>query len=163
MSIRDIDLANLSNLSYLDIPPKLEWKFKKSGEISMKDFADHYLRPDIMKDEFDLSNIQDQAKIAALKECQTGAYKDFKIVDYQNNNGGDGFVGFAIETTPGNVIISSRGSEAPDLEKPDLDTKMEDWTDNLKTTIMQETNQQKEAKEFINRVGLMERDGEKYK
>ncbi|MBB6716902.1 hypothetical protein, partial [Clostridium gasigenes] len=145
MSIRDVDLANFSNLSYLDIKFDIKDKFEQSGELSMKDFADYYLRSDIMKDEFDLSNIQDQAKIAALKECQTGAYKDFKIIDYQNNNGGDGFVGFAIETTPGNVIISSRGSEAPDPEKPDLATKMEDWTDNLKTTIMQETNQQKEA------------------
>ncbi|MBB6716901.1 hypothetical protein, partial [Clostridium gasigenes] len=87
MNIRDVDLANFSNLSYLDIRDKLQVIFDKSGEISMKDFADYYLRPDIMKAEFDLSNIQDQAKIAALKECQTGAYKDFKIVDYQNNNG----------------------------------------------------------------------------
>ncbi|MBB6716894.1 hypothetical protein [Clostridium gasigenes] len=106
MSIRDVDLANFSNLSYLNILDKLKDKFEQSGELSMKYFADYYLRPDIMKDNFDLSDINDQAKIAALKECQTGAYKDFKIVDYQNNNGGDGFVGFAIETTPGKNFIN---------------------------------------------------------
>ncbi|MBB6716884.1 hypothetical protein [Clostridium gasigenes] len=106
MRIRDIDLANFSNLSYLNIPPELWRQLKDLGELSMKEFADYYLSDEVMKKEFDLSDINDQAKIAALKECQTGAYKNFKIVDYQNNNGGDGFVGFAIETTPGKNFIN---------------------------------------------------------
>ncbi|MBB6716897.1 hypothetical protein, partial [Clostridium gasigenes] len=69
MSIRDIDLANFSNLSYLDIKLELKRSFEDSGEISMKEFADYYLSDEVMKKEFDLSDINDQAKIAALKEC----------------------------------------------------------------------------------------------
>ncbi|MBB6716910.1 hypothetical protein, partial [Clostridium gasigenes] len=66
MSIRDVDLANFSNLSYLNIQLDIKDRFDKSGELSMKEFADYYLSDEVMKKEFDLSDINDQAKIAAL-------------------------------------------------------------------------------------------------
>lgn len=149
--MNDIDLSELANISYLDVKYDLEKYFNKK-ELTMGKLADYYLnREDI---EFKKDNIQDQAIIAALKKYQNEPYRSFKVVDYENNNGTDGLVCLAIETTPGNIVIASRGSEMPGENS--IGVGGEDWDDNIKSAGMIETMQQAKAKEFINRVGAMD-------
>lgn len=156
MSISDKQLADFSNLSYLDIPTDLLDIFDDGQNIPIKQLADYYLS-DKNPGKFKCDDIQDQRIISILKECQNGAYSDYEIINYDNKNDGDGFVGYAIKTPDDEIIIASRGSEMPygeEDEIPDsisnnLKPTWEDWIDNFKISIQGETAQQASAKEFL--------------
>ena len=160
MGITDKELADFSDLSYVNIPKDLIKEFKKVGSLPIKELADYYLS-DTNPGKFKYDDIQDQRIISILKECQSGAYSDYEIVNYDNKNDGDGFVGYAIKTSNNEIIIASRGSEMPygeEDEIPDsvsnnLKPTWEDWIDNFKISAQCETTQQASAKEFLKVVG----------
>lgn len=156
MGITDKELADFSDLSYLNIPDELTKSLKKGESLPIKELADYYLG-DKNPGKFKYDDIQDQRIISILKECQNGAYSDYEIISYDNKNDGDGFVGYAIKTSDDEIIIASRGSEMPygeEDEIPDsvsnnLKPTWEDWIDNFKISIQGETAQQASAKEFL--------------
>lgn len=159
MGISDKELADFSDFSYIDIPLRLRAKLEANGSLSIKELADYYLS-DKNPGKFKCDDIQDQRIISILKECQNGAYSDYEIINYDNKNDGDGFVGYAIKTPDDEIIIASRGSEMPygkEDEIPDSvignEPTWEDWIDNFKISIQGETAQQASAKEFLKVVG----------
>lgn len=150
--MNDIELSELSNISYLDMKGQLKDMYD-AGKLTMGKISDFYLSDEGKY--FEKDNIQDQAIIAALKKYQNPPYSEYKVVDYENNNGTDGLVCIAVETIDGNIVVASRGSETPDENSGGL-LGMEDWLDNLRSAIEIETLQQAQAKAFIDRVGAME-------
>lgn len=145
-SIKDITLGEFSNLSYIDLPRDLEIDLDSGREIPLKEFADRCMEQiEAIEDPLRKQEIQD-----VVSKCQNGEYKDYKIVYYDNDNGKSGFVGYAIETNTGELIIASRGSELPDEKQ---DRSWEDWTDNVEMSIEYETIQQGVARKFVNEIG----------
>ena len=159
MGITDKELADFSDLSYVNIPKDLIKEFKKVGSLPIKELADYYLS-DTNPGKFKYDDIQDQRIISILKECQNGAYSDYEIINYDNKNDGDGFVGYAIKTPDDEIIIASRGSEMPYGEEEEIPDSVigneptwQDWIDNFKISIQGEIAQQASAKEFLKVVG----------
>ena len=81
MGIRDKELADFSDFSYVDIPEILREKFERNGVLSIKQLADYYLS-DTNPGKFKYDDIQDQRIISILKECQNGAYGNYEIRGY---------------------------------------------------------------------------------
>ena len=81
MSISDKQLADFSDLSYLDIPKHLLDSFNDGKNILIKQLADYYLS-DKNPGKFKYDDIQDQRIISILKECQNGAYGNYEIRGY---------------------------------------------------------------------------------
>ena len=83
MGITDKELADFSDLSYLNIPDELTKSLKKGESLPIKELADYYLG-DKNPGKFKYDDIQDQRIISILKECQNGAYSDYEIISYDN-------------------------------------------------------------------------------
>ena len=150
-SIKDKTLGEFSNLSYTDLDPKLIEDLDIGVEVTLKDHADICIDYYLEREKSGNLSYQEQDILNVLKKCQSGEYKDYKIKKYENGNNKTGFVGYAIETKPGELIITSRGSEVPGEE---TDKGWEDWIDNVQISTKYETDQQKAAKDFLNEVGL---------
>ena len=150
-SIKDITLGEFANLSYVDLTDKLRKKVQDGIEVTLKDLADSEIDYYLDREKSGEISYQEQDILNVLKKCQSGEYKDYKIKKYENGNNKTGFVGYAIETKPGELIITSRGSEVPGEE---TDKGWEDWIDNVQISTKYETDQQKAAKDFLNEVGL---------
>ena len=150
-SIKDITLSEFANLSYIDLPLSLDEDLKKGVKITLKDLADSKIDYYLDREKSGEISYQEQDILNVLKKCQSGEYKDYIIKKYENGNNKSGFVGYAIETKPGELIITSRGSEVPGES---ADKGWEDWIDNVQISTKYETDQQKAAKDFLNEVGL---------
>lgn len=149
--IKDVTLGEVANLSYIDLPTDLGDELKKGGEITLKDLSEFCIDDYLDKEKNGTISYQEQDILNTLKKCQDGEYKDYKIKGYENDNGNTGFVGYAIETKPGEVIIASRGSEVPGAN---TENGWEDWIDNVQIATKYETIQQEAAKGFLNEVGV---------
>ena len=150
-SIKDITLGEFANLSYVDLPSELMAKIDSEIGVTLKELADSKIDYYLDREKSGEISYQEQDILNVLKKCQSGEYKDYIIKDYENDNSKTGFVGYAIETRPGEVIIASRGSEVPG---ENADKGWEDWIDNVQISTKYETDQQKAAKDFLNEVGL---------
>ena len=85
MSVSDKELADFSDLCYLDLPNVL-WDYLMKPDIEsipIKELADYYLS-DNNPGKFKYDDIQDQRIISILKECQNGAYSNYEIISYDN-------------------------------------------------------------------------------
>ena len=100
-TIKDISLGEFANLSYVDLPYELDVKVKNTANITLEELADSCI--DKYSNE---ESYQKQDILNVLRKYQSGEYKDYKIVDYDNDNGKTGFVGYAIETNTGELIIT---------------------------------------------------------
>ena len=95
--IKDITLGEFSNLSYIDLPPKLIEDLKKGKQIQLKDLADISIDDYLAEEKSGEISYKDQDILNVLRKCQSGEYKDYKIVDYYNDNGKSGFVGMPLK------------------------------------------------------------------
>ncbi|MBQ4528371.1 MAG: DUF2974 domain-containing protein [Clostridia bacterium] len=80
----------------------------------------------------------------------SGEYKDWKIIDSQNNNGwdGNGFAACTIDTGDGNAIVGFRGSEVNSA-----DDFLHDWLiADVGLVNETQTSQQRYAEEYLNRI-----------
>ena len=170
--INDVILSELSQISYIDVPNKLKDKFNQYKEyinlgievqpITLQEFSqaallelDNYFK--INEDTGEYSQ-GDKYAISLLEKYSSEEYSSVKIIDYKNDNGKSGYVGYALEFDDNTVVIASRVSETPDSELNKIKTNGEkiswkDWIDNLLISSNFQTEQQAVAKVFVEDIG----------
>ena len=99
--IKDRTLGDFSNLAYVELNSDLEEKVRNGVGVTLKELADSCIDKYSNEESYQKEDI-----LNVLRKCQSGEYKDYKIVDYDNDNGKTGFVGYAIETNTGELIIT---------------------------------------------------------
>ena len=151
----DRELAELSQLSYLNLPKSFLEKVNNKEYTTLQEFMEYCIeKPEnmgISKGDYTYQLCQKYAQ---------EQYKDLQILNYTNQNETNGYVGYALKDSSGNVVIASRGSESPGGEDtPEVSGvcgTMIDWIDNFRLPSTVQTDQQEAAKNFANKVGRMD-------
>ena len=149
----DRELAELSQLSYLNLPNEFIAKSDLNEKASFQEFMEYCIeKPEnmgISKGDYTYQLCQKYAQ---------EQYKDLQILNYTNQNETNGYVGYALKDSSGNVVIASRGSESPGGEDtPEVSGvcgTMIDWIDNFRLPSTVQTDQQEAAKNFANNYNL---------